>query len=84
MKKLYDLAVKTGSYINSQGEEKGKYLNIGSVMESDKGKFIFINRSFNPAGIPFKEGDESIVVSMFTPKEKEKSKNDFDSTESHF
>lgn len=67
MKKLYDLAVRTGSYIKD-GLEKGKYENIGAVMEGDNGKFMFLKRSFNPAGVPFKDGSESIIVSMFTPK----------------
>lgn len=67
MKKLYDLAVKTGSYLKD-GIEKGRYENIGSVMEGDSGKFIFLKRSFNPAGAPFKAGSESIIVSMFKPK----------------
>lgn len=69
MKKLYDLAVKTGSYTDAQGQEKGRWKNIGAVMDGDNGKFIFLDRSFNPAGV----GDaskESILVSMFEPKPK--------------
>lgn len=69
MKKLYDLAVKTGSY-TKDGVEKGRYENIGAVMEGDNGKFIFLKRCFNPAGAPFKDGSESIIVSMFEPKTK--------------
>ena len=69
MKKLYDLAVKTGSYMKD-GIEKGRYENIGSVMQNDEGnKFIFIKRSFNPAGVPFREGGDSILVSMFEPRQ---------------
>jgi len=68
MKKVKDLAVKTGSY-TKDGQEKGKWRNIGALMQDDKGgQFIFIDRAFNPAGIPFKEGSESIMVSMFDPK----------------
>jgi hypothetical protein len=68
MKKLYDLAVKTGSY--QKGDEtKNRYANIGAIMEgTDGNRFLFINRHFNPAGVPFKEGSESIIVSMFKPK----------------
>jgi hypothetical protein len=68
MKKLYDLAVKTGSY-TKDGAEKNRYENIGAVMEGDNGQFMFLKRSFNPAGVPFREGSESIVVSMFPPKD---------------
>lgn len=68
-KKLYDLAVVTGSY-TSQGETKNRYANVGAVMQSDDGnKFIMLNRHFNPAGVPFREGAESILVSMFKPKD---------------
>jgi hypothetical protein len=68
MKKLYDLAVKTGSY-QKDGETKNRYANIGVIMEgTDGNRFLFINRHFNPAGVPFKEGSESIIVSMFKPK----------------
>ena len=82
MKKIYDLAVVTGSYKNQAGENKNRYLTVGAVMENDKGKFIFLNRSFNPAGVPSKEGSESIIISMFAPKEKESEA--FSSTEIPF
>ena len=72
MKKLYDLTVKTGSYTNKAGEDKGRYVNIGSVMENDKGKFILLNRTFNPAGVPNPENKESIIVSMFAPRDNTK------------
>jgi hypothetical protein len=68
MAKLYDLAVKTGSYTNDQNEEKNRYQNIGAVMESNNGKFILLYKWFNPAGIPDERGGDSIVVSMFKPK----------------
>lgn len=71
MEKIFELSVVTGSYTNQQGEKKNRYLNIGSVMKNDKGMFMFLNRSFSPAGITAKEGSESIIVSMFPPKQKE-------------
>ena len=68
MKKIKDLAVKTGSY-EKNGETKNKYENNGSIMQSDDGgKFMFLKRSFNPAGIPFKDGSTDIIVSIFDPK----------------
>lgn len=71
MKKLYDLAVKTGEYTNNQGETKGRYDNVGACMQSDDGnKFLFIKRTFNPAGAPYREGSESILVNMFAPKDR--------------
>jgi hypothetical protein len=71
MKKLYDLAVKVGSY-TKDGAEKNRYENIGAMMDGDNGPFIFLKRSFNPAGVQFREGSESIVVSMFPPKDSTK------------
>lgn len=71
-RKLYDLAVKTGSYTDRSGEEKGRWKNIGSVLQMDDGgKVILIDRSFNPAGVPFKDGSDQIMVSMFEPKDKD-------------
>ena len=70
MKKLYDLAVKVGSY-QKDGQEKGRYQNIGAVMEKDDGgKFIIMNRTFNPAGVPNPDNKDSLLVSMFKPKDK--------------
>jgi single-stranded DNA-binding protein len=71
-RKLYDLAVKTGSYQDRNGETKGRYENIGSVLQlDDGGKVILIKRTFNPAGVPFKDGSDQIMVSMFEPKDRE-------------
>lgn len=72
-KKLYDLAVKTGEYNDSNGNKKGRYANIGCVMQSDDGnKFLMIDRWFNPAGVPdlSGKGSGSILVSMFEPKDR--------------
>lgn len=73
-KKLYDLTVKTGEY-QSQGETKSRYQTIGSMLESDDGKpFLMLSRWFNPAGVPSKEGSDSILVSCFEPRERDKPK----------
>jgi hypothetical protein len=69
MKKLYDLAVKTGSY-EKDGQTKNKWMNVGSIMEGDNGKFMFLSRCFNPAGIPNPDNKENILISMFAPKDK--------------
>jgi hypothetical protein len=67
-KKLYDVAVKTGSY-QTNGETKNRYENIGSVFDGDNGPYLILKRSFNPAGVPFKEGSDSVIVSLFKPKD---------------
>ena len=66
MAKKYDLCVAVGTY-EKGGETKKRYLNIGAVLENDKGPFIILNKTFNPAGVQG-EGD-SVLISMFEPKD---------------
>ena len=62
-KKVYDLAVKIG--------EKN-WLNVGAVLEKDDGgRFIILERSFNPAGVPNPDNKSSLIISMFEPKQKD-------------
>ena len=65
-----DLAVKTGSYTNAQGEEKGRYENIGKVIQNDNGFYMLLKRTFNAAGVPNPEDRDMVMVSMFEPREK--------------
>lgn len=68
-KKIKDLAVKTGTYTNNYGEEKGRYMNVGAVMEGDDGgMFIMLNRYIDYGMLPTKNG-ESLLISAFDPKE---------------
>jgi hypothetical protein len=70
-KKLYDLAVKTGEYQDRNGNKKGRWQNVGAVMQGDDGgKFIMLAKWFNPAGVPdlSGRGGESILLSMFEPR----------------
>ena len=80
MNKLYDLAVVTSKFTTRNGEEKSRWENIGAIWENATGnKFIMLKASFNPAGIARKEGSDSIVVSLFPPKqrnEKQSSRED--------
>mgnify|MGYP000894787971 CR=1 FL=1 len=71
-RKIKDLAVKTGSYTDRNGETKNRYENVGSILQMDDGsKMMLLKRSFNPAGVPFREGSDQIVISLFDPKEKD-------------
>lgn len=63
--KLYDIVVKTGEYPDGQGGMKGRYENIGSVMQGDNGQFAIIKRTFNPAGVPNPENKDSVIASFF-------------------
>ena len=62
--KIADLAVKTGEY-QKDGEMKGRYENIGSLMQGDKGHFLILKRTFNPAGVPNPDDKDSVIVSCF-------------------
>jgi hypothetical protein len=68
-RKTHDLAVKTGEYTNAQGEKKGRYQNVGAVMQGDNGQFIMLAKWFNPAGVVDARGGESIILSMFEPRQ---------------
>ena len=70
MGKLYDLAVKTGSYTNAAGEQKHRWQNVGAVIQgNDGGQYMMLAKWFNPAGVPDERGGESILISMFEPKQ---------------
>lgn len=70
MAKIKDLSVKVRSYKNASGEEKHVYKSIGAIFENkDGGKFMMLDRSFNPAGIPFKDGSDMIMVGMYDVKD---------------
>ncbi len=66
--KKYNLAVAVGKY-TVNGQEKTRWENIGSVMQSDKGPYIMLKATFNPAAVQRKEGSDCIVISLFPPKE---------------
>jgi hypothetical protein len=71
-RKVKDLAVKIGSYTNSNGEEKGRYMGCGSLMEGDDGnQFIMLNRFINYTALPRKQGSDGILISVFDLRERE-------------
>ncbi len=74
MKLTHRLAIKTGTY-EKDGQTKNKYQHVGVIMEGDKGPFILLNKTFNPAGI--QDGKESVIISMFEEKPKNENPNDF-------
>lgn len=67
MAKSYELKVKTGTY-TQDGKEKGRYETIGSMMEGERGPYLLLKRTFNPAGIDVEAGRDMIIVSMFEPQ----------------
>ena len=77
MAKLYDLAVSTGKYQDQSGATKSRWKNIGAVMPGKDGsKYLLIDRTFNPAGLPVTVDDmgnprDSISVSLFEVKDQQ-------------
>ena len=67
--KLYDVTVKTGSYTDAQGQPKGRYENIGVMMQGDNGPYLMLRRTFNPAGVPNEDNRDTVLCSLFEPKE---------------
>lgn len=72
MSKKYDVCVKVSEYTDrTTGETKTRYQNIGVVMEGSNGPYMLLNRWFNPAGMPNPEGRESLLVSLFEPRDRQ-------------
>lgn len=70
-KKIYDLAVKTGSYTDRDGNTKGRYKQVGAIWEKDDGsRFISVDRTFNPAGVPNPDNKEAVLLSQFEVRER--------------
>lgn len=68
-KKIRDIAVKTGEYEDQHGNKKGRWQNVGSLMQGDDGGlFIILERTFNPAGVANPEQRSSVVLSCFDVK----------------
>jgi len=68
------IVVKTGSYTNAQGEQKGEYVKVGVILQNDNGEFILLDPSINMAGLLLKQqingiaknGSDSVIASIFT------------------
>lgn len=73
-KKLYDAAVKVGEY-EVKGEIKGRYVNVGAVLEGDSGPYLVLDRTFNPAGVPNPQDRSNVIVSFFKPQAKDKQRD---------
>lgn len=67
--KKYDAAVKVGEYTDREGNTKGKWLNVGAVLQTDNGHCLLLDRTFNPAGMPDPDGRGTVMVSLFPPKQ---------------
>lgn len=64
-KKRYTLSVKVKEHTLPNGEVKKKYLPIGMMLEGERGPYIILDRTFNPAGVQNPDNRTGIIVSMF-------------------
>ena len=64
-KLIYEVKVKTGSYTDKDGNEKGRYERIGSVIETKNGPMLKID------AIPIMENSWSGWAYLNTPRPKE-------------
>lgn len=67
--KKYDVAVKTGSYVDGQGQTKNRYQNIGAVMTGDNGPFLLLDPMINLAAVPREPGKDRVICSLFEPRD---------------
>lgn len=70
-KKTHDLKVKVGEYLDAAGSKKGRWITVGRVVQYDDGSEAFwIDRTFNPAGVPILEGKggEAVAIRKFEPR----------------
>jgi hypothetical protein len=75
-KKKFDAVVTVGEYVNNNGEKKKRYLNIGTVMESENGPFLLLDAhilSMQVFALCNKERRDSVLVSLFDPDRKSNS-----------
>lgn len=68
--KIYDLAVKTGTYTDAAGQQKNRYQNIGAVLKGDDGNpFMLLDPLINIGAIQREAGKDRVLVSMFKPND---------------
>lgn len=64
--KLYDVVVKTGEYQGNDGQTKGRYENIGVMMQGDNGPYLLLKRHISPAGFPNPDNRDTVLCSLFS------------------
>jgi hypothetical protein len=67
--KKYDIAVKTGSYQDSQGQTKNRYQNIGTMMQGDNGPYLLLDPLINLAAVPREQGKDRVICSLLEPRD---------------
>lgn len=72
-KKIADIKAKVGEYTNREGATKGRWIDVGYVLETgNNGKMRCYYPWINLAGIPKKEGYDTVTLSEFEVKDDKK------------
>jgi len=66
--KTHDLVVKVGEYQTRDGQTKPRYEPCGALMMGDRGPFVMLKRTFNPAGVP--SDRDTILISALEPRDR--------------
>ncbi len=69
MIKKYDIVATVGTY-QKNGETKSRFKNVGVMMEKDGKPFLLLERTFNLAGLPNPHGKDTVLLSLYEPKDK--------------
>lgn len=70
MSKIYDVVARVGSYTDQTGQEKGRFQNVGAVIQNSNGGMnLLLAKWFNPAALA-EDGKESVILSLFEPQQK--------------
>jgi len=68
MSKKYDIAIKAGEYADKDGNQKAKWMNLGAVMQGDKGPYLLLDPHVNLAAF-MEQGRDMIIASLFEPRQ---------------
>ncbi|MGB0718228.1 MAG: hypothetical protein ACPGO7_02750 [Alphaproteobacteria bacterium] len=70
-RRLNDLSVVVKEYTDNTGQQRKEYKNVGVEMEADDGgRYLLLDRSFNPAGIPNPQNRSNLIINFYEPKPK--------------
>ena len=63
------LKVKVGSYTAVDGSVKNRYEEVGSYIEGDRGPYLLLKKTFNPAGVQTEEGRDMVLISIYEARD---------------
>jgi len=77
VKKIYEIVAKVGEFQGKDGEMRVKWQTVGAVIEGDHGPFMLLEKWFTPAGGLDAKGSSAVMLSLFSPKERDGSDGEY-------